>query len=92
MPLETMIRKMTGLAAERFNLKDRGLVKAGYLADLVLFDYEKIQDKATWSDPHHYPEGLPFVLVNGKLVVDEGRITGQLPGKVLKNNGRGQVI
>ncbi|HOE14878.1 MAG TPA: D-aminoacylase [Candidatus Saccharicenans sp.] len=91
-PLETMIRKMTGFPAERFNLKQRGLVKPGYLADLVLFDYEKIQDKATWSDPHHYPEGIPYVLVNGKLVVDEGQITGQLPGKILRNDGRGQVI
>jgi len=92
LPLEAMIRKMTGFPAERFNLKERGLVKPGYLADLVLFDYEKIQDKATWSDPHHYPEGLPYVLVNGKLVVDEERITGQLPGKILRNDGRGQVI
>ncbi|MBP6059676.1 MAG: D-aminoacylase [Candidatus Saccharicenans sp.] len=91
-PLETMIRKMTGFPAERFNLKQRGLIKPGYLADLVLFDYEKIQDKATWSDPHHYPEGIPYVLVNGKLVVDEGQITGQLPGKILRNDGRGQVI
>jgi len=91
LPLEAMIRKMTGFPAERFKLKDRGLVKAGYLADLVLFDYEEIQDKATWSDPHHYPEGLPYVLVNGKLVVDEGQITGQLPGKILRNDGRGQV-
>jgi len=92
LPLEAMIRKMTGFPAERFKLKERGLVKPGYLADLVLFDYEKIQDKAGWSDPHHYPEGLPYVLVNGKLVVDEGQITGQLPGKVLRNNGQGQVI
>jgi len=90
-PLETMIRKMTGFPAERFNLKQRGLVQPGYLADLVLFDYEKIQDKATWSDPHHYPEGIPYVLVNGKLVVDEGQITGQLPGKILRKDGRGQV-
>lgn len=92
LPLEAMIRKMTGFPAERFNLKQRGLVQPGYLADLVLFDYEKIQDKATWSDPHHYPEGIPYVLVNGKLVVDEGQITGQLPGKILRNDGRGQVI
>ncbi|HRD02366.1 MAG TPA: D-aminoacylase [Candidatus Saccharicenans sp.] len=92
LPLETMIRKMTGFPAERFNLKQRGLVKPGYLADLVLFDYDKIQDKATWSDPHHYPEGIPYVLVNGKLVVDQGQITGELPGKILRNDGRGQVI
>ncbi|HRV05338.1 MAG TPA: D-aminoacylase [Candidatus Saccharicenans sp.] len=92
LPLETMIRKMTGFPAERFNLKQRGLVKPGYLADLVLFDYEKIQDKATWSDPHHYPEGIPYVLVNGKLVVDQGQITGELPGKILRNNGRGQLV
>jgi len=92
LPLETMIRKMTGFPAERFNLKQRGLVKPGYLADLVLFDYEKIQDKATWSDPHHYPEGIPYVLVNGKLVVDQGQITGELAGRILRNNGRGQLV
>jgi len=91
LPLEQMVRKMTGFPAEKFGLKGRGKIKEGYLADLVLFDPDKIQDKATWSEPHQYPEGLPYVIVNGKIVVDNSELSGQLPGKILKNDGHGLV-
>jgi len=72
MPLEAMIRRMTGFPAERFNLKQRGLVRPGYLADLVLFCYEKIQDKAPGLILITIRKVYPIVLVNGKLVVEEG--------------------
>jgi N-acyl-D-aspartate/D-glutamate deacylase len=59
LPLEVMIRKMTGLPAEKFRMKNRGKIKEGMAADLVLFDFNRLQDKATWSSPHQYPEGKP---------------------------------
>lgn len=84
MPLEEMVRKMTSAPAEKFGLLNRGRIKEGYAADLVLFDFEKIQDKATWSEPHQFPEGIPYVAVNGRMVVDEGQFTGELPGEILR--------
>ncbi|MGB9906351.1 MAG: N-acyl-D-amino-acid deacylase family protein [Candidatus Saccharicenans sp.] len=92
MPLEQMIRKMTSAPAEKFRLRRRGLIKEGYLADLVLFDLDRIKDKATWSEPHQYPEGLLYVLVNGQLVVEEEKITGNLAGQVLRKDNRGWVV
>ncbi|MGB9893619.1 MAG: N-acyl-D-amino-acid deacylase family protein, partial [Candidatus Saccharicenans sp.] len=91
LPLEKMIRKMTVAPADKFGLTGRGRIKEGYLADLVIFDFEHLQDRATWSDPHQYPEGLPYVLVNGELVVDEEKTTGHLPGQVLRKGQGGQV-
>jgi N-acyl-D-amino-acid deacylase len=87
--LEQMVRKMTAFPAEKFGLEGRGKIKEGYLADMVLFDLDKIQDKATWSEPHQYPEGLPYVIVNGRVVVDGSEISGHLPGKILRNDGNG---
>ena len=77
------IRSMTSLAAQIMGLKDRGQVREGYVADLVLFDVMKIADKATFTQPHQYPEGIPYVLVNGVPVVDGGKFTDATPGKVL---------
>jgi N-acyl-D-amino-acid deacylase len=77
------IRSMTSLAAQIIGLKDRGLVQAGYWADLVVFDPKTIADKATFTEPHQYPTGIPFVFVNGVAVVDDGKITQATPGKVL---------
>lgn len=91
LPLEEMVRKMTSAPAEKFRLLRRGRVEAGYLADLVLFDFEKIQDRATWSEPHQYPDGLPYVLANGQMVVEDEKITGNLSGQVLKKNLKGWV-
>ena len=82
--LEEAIRKMTSLPATKVRLQDRGLIKEGFWADLVIFDPNKIMDKATYQDPHQYPEGINYVIVNGQIVVENGKLTGKRPGKVIK--------
>jgi N-acyl-D-amino-acid deacylase len=82
--LEEMIKKMSGMPAEKLRLTDRGYIQKGKRADLVVFDFDKIQDKATFTEPHQYPEGIPFVFVNGKLVIDEGVHTNEMPGTVIR--------
>jgi len=77
------IRSMTSLPAQILGLKDRGLLRENYQADVTIFDPEKIRDLATYTNPHQYAEGIPYVIVNGELVVADGKITGKLPGKVL---------
>ncbi|MBI4454677.1 MAG: D-aminoacylase [Acidobacteria bacterium] len=77
------IRSMTSLPAQIMRLQDRGLLKENYWADIVIFDPEKITDRASYANPHQFAEGIPHVLVNGDLVVDNGKPTGRLPGKVL---------
>jgi dihydroorotase/N-acyl-D-amino-acid deacylase len=81
--LEEAVRKMTSLPAVRLGLADRGLVRPGMKADLVVFDPATIRDRATFEDPHAYAEGVAFVLVNGIVVVEEGRLSGMRPGRVL---------
>lgn len=81
--LEEAICKMTGLAAKRLNLKDRGLIKPGLAADLVVFDPGKVRDRATFEDPHQYAEGILEVFVQGEPVIHEGTHTGSRPGIVL---------
>jgi N-acyl-D-amino-acid deacylase len=81
--LEEAVKKMTSISAERFGLADRGVVREGAFADLVLFDAERVTDRATFADPHEYPEGIPYVLVNGSIVLDQGQHSGALPGQVL---------
>jgi dihydroorotase/N-acyl-D-amino-acid deacylase len=81
--LEEAVRKMTSLPATRVGLSDRGLVRPGMKADLVAFDPATIRDRATFGQPHAYAEGVSSVLVNGILVVHEGRLTGVRPGRVL---------
>jgi N-acyl-D-amino-acid deacylase len=83
--LEDAIRKMSSLPAQFLGLKDRGLVKEGFWADLVLFDKEKVKNNATYGAPQVYPNGIPYVLVNGELAVENGNLTGALAGKVLRN-------
>jgi len=82
--LEEAIKKMTSLPANKIGLKDRGILKEGYWADIAIFNKDEIKDKATFEDPHQYPEGIYYVIVNGQVVVDNGKITGLKPGKVLK--------
>ncbi len=89
MPLETAIYKMTGMPAARLRLEDRGRIAAGTFADLVAFDPATIADSATFERPHQYPAGIPWVIVNGEIVVEEGEHTGALPGRVLRS-GRGR--
>jgi N-acyl-D-amino-acid deacylase len=82
--LEDAIRRMTSLPARTFGFRDRGLVREGMAADLVLFDPGKVLDKATYQNPHQYTEGFDFVLVNGTIMVDEGRLTDAKAGRVLR--------
>ncbi len=85
--LEEAVRKMTSLPAVRMRLADRGLLRPGMAADVVAFDPETVRSRATYEDPLHYSEGIPFVAVNGKLVVDGGAITAARPGRVLRGPG-----
>ena len=86
-PLEEAVRKMTLLPATRMRLRDRGLIKVGYLADVVAFDPETVIDKSTYAHPWAYSAGIPYVAVNGELVVDGGAITAARPGRILRGPG-----
>lgn len=83
--LEDAIRKMSSLPANTFQLKNRGELRAGNWADIVIFNFEKVQDTATYNDPHHYPEGIPYVLVNGVAVIKNGEETNAKPGMALRH-------
>jgi N-acyl-D-amino-acid deacylase len=85
--LEDAVRKMTSLPATAFRFSDRGLVREGFAADLTIFDPAKFTDKSTFEDPHHYAEGVVAVLVNGRVVLEAGRMTGALPGQPLLGPG-----
>jgi len=85
--LEEIIRRMTSLAAQKFQLKDRGLIKEGMAADIVVFDLNEVTDKATFEQPHQYSAGFHFVLVNGQVVIEEGKHTGVRSGMTLKGPG-----
>jgi N-acyl-D-amino-acid deacylase len=82
--LEDAIRKMTALPAQRMRFADRGVLKAGQWADVVIFDPDRIADRATFAQPHQLSVGMDYVLVNGVPVIAAGKATGALPGKVLK--------
>ena len=81
--LESAIYKMSGQVASRLGFKDRGLIKKSYWADICVFKFNNIHEKATYDKPHQYSDGMDYVLVNGKIVLDPGGSTGLLPGKVL---------
>jgi len=83
-PMEEMVRKMTSLSLERFGVPDRGFVRAGAFADLVLFDPETVADNATYEEPKRYPTGIEFVLINGTPVLENGVYSGTLAGRVLR--------
>lgn len=82
--LETAIYKMTGKSAQVLGLKDRGLLKEGMAADVVLFDFDKIIDKGDYTDPNQFPEGIEYVIVNGEMVIEKGEVTENRPGRVLR--------
>lgn len=90
-PLEEMVRKMTAMPAAHLGFVRRGRIKVGWAADLCVFDPARIVDKATFQEPAVYPEGVEKVIVNGRVVVDSGAHTGELPGRVLRKNERGAV-
>jgi len=81
--LPEAVHKMTGLPARRLGLRDRGVVRVGAKADLVVFDGKRVADQATYEEPHRYPVGVEHVLVNGRLVIKDGEHTGSLPGRLL---------
>ena len=85
--LEEAIRRMTSLPAQKFQLKDRGLLKEGMAADVIIFDEKEVQDMATFDDPHQYSKGFQYVIVNGKTVVDNGNHTGVRSGTTLTGPG-----
>lgn len=89
--LAEAVHKMTGRTAEVFGLVDRGRVRAGYYADLVIFDPARVGDKATFAAPHQYPVGIPQVLVNGDFVIEDGDPTGRRPGRALRLGRDGYV-
>ena len=83
--LEDAVRKMTSLPAARAGLRDRGLIRPGMKADLVIFDPATVVDTATFENPHQYAAGVSHVIVNGVLVVDDSKVTGARPGRVLRH-------
>src|SRR5579862_4230369 len=92
LPLELAIHKMTGATARALKFSDRGLLRQGFCADVVIFDPNDFADRATYADPHQFPSGpRTSVIVNGTVVVDNAAHTGALPGKVLRRNKDGAV-
>jgi N-acyl-D-amino-acid deacylase len=83
--LEEAVRKMTSIPAQRLGLSDRGILRDGMKADIVMFDPDRVQTLATFEEPKQFPEGIDYVLVNGQPVIDNGTHTGALPGRALRS-------
>jgi N-acyl-D-amino-acid deacylase len=86
--LETAIRRMTGFSAEKFGLVDRGRIREGAFADLVVFDADAIIDAGTYANPNQYPLGIKTVIVNGVVAIDDDRVLGVRAGRVLGRGAR----
>lgn len=84
--LPRAVHKMTGMPARKLGLADRGVIKAGYFADLVIFSPDLISDRSTYAEPYQYPTGIDYVIVNGKVVIEEGRHTGVRAGRVIRKS------
>ena len=82
--LEEAVRKMTSQAALRAGFKDRGVLRTGAKADVIVFDPKTIRDTSTYEDPHHFAVGISDVIVNGTPVLQDNKMTGKLPGRVLR--------
>jgi len=85
------VSHLTGNAARRLRLRDRGLIRQGYAADLVLFDPETVRDVATYEQPRQQAKGIEHVFINGVAVIAEGRHTGALAGRALRRAEDGRV-
>jgi N-acyl-D-aspartate/D-glutamate deacylase len=81
--LEQAVRSMTSLPAQVFRLTDRGVLRAGAIADIVVFDYDRVRDRATYDEPHQLSEGIVHALIGGRVSIQESRVTGALNGRVL---------
>jgi N-acyl-D-aspartate/D-glutamate deacylase len=86
--LEEAIRKMTSANAAKIRIYDRGLLRPGLAADVTIFDAARIIDHSTYEKPHQYSTGVAYVIVNGQLVLDQGRHTGARPGAIIYGQGR----
>ena len=82
--LEDAVRKITSMPASKIGIRDRGLLREGFFADVVVFDAATITDKATFTNPHQYPEGIEHVVVNGRIVVTRNTLHGVRPGTILR--------
>ena len=85
---EEAVRKMSGYPAQRLKIWDRGLLRPGMKADVIVFDPAKVGDRATYEQPHQYSVGIDEVIVNGKLALHEGKVTAERPGRVLFGPGK----
>ncbi len=85
MTLEEAVRKMTSMAALRLDIRDRGMLRDGMKADIVVFDPKTVKSPATRDEPKQFPIGIEYVLVNGRIVVDQGQHTGVLAGRALRH-------
>ena len=88
LPLADAIRSASGLPADILRLPERGYLKAGYYADVVVFDPRSYRDQATYDQPHQYATGVRYLFVNGRLVIDDGHYREVLAGKVLRHSGK----
>ena len=86
--LEQAINKMTLLNAEKLGISDRGQIAVGQKADVTIFDARRVIDRATFENPHQYPEGIEYVIVNGMVVIDRGQHLNVKPGRILYGKGR----
>jgi len=86
LPLKDMLKKMTSIPARNFGFISRGVLQVDNFADIVIFDEDKVIDKATWENPHQYPQGIEYVIVNGGVVIQNGEHTGNLGGKILRRS------
>jgi N-acyl-D-amino-acid deacylase len=82
-----MLKKMTSVPAKNFGFELRGALRKDYFADIVIFDDKRVIDKATFKNPHQYPEGIDYVIVNGQVVINNGEHSGLLPGMILRKQG-----
>jgi N-acyl-D-aspartate/D-glutamate deacylase len=92
LPLEEAVRKMTSYPAQIFGLKDRGLIRPGAYADLVLFEPEKIRDRATFEKPRQLAQGMEYVIINGRIVVERGEFIGERAGMILRRGNPTHTI
>lgn len=82
--LDEAVRKVTSFPAQRIGIWDRGVLRGGMWTDIVVFNKDRITEKATFKEPRQYPEGIEYVIVNGRIVLERGEQTGVLPGEILR--------